>query len=67
MPGASAGYSVSQFTPWMSWLGEADSSIQESAPSLLGISLGGYLILGGRFSIGWDTEKVIYDWIEIWS
>ena len=67
VPGASAGYSVSQFTPWMSWLGEADSSIQESAPSLLGISLGGYLILGGRFSIGWDTEKVIYDWIEIWS
>ena len=66
--GFETGPYTSQFTVWKSWLGEMDSNIQdEMASGIVGVSAGIYLLVGFHFSVGFDTNEIITDCIEIWG
>lgn len=65
IPGFSAGPKTSRFVPW---IGEADSSLPDRMTSgFARVSAGFYPLLGGRFSVRFDTDRIITKIIEIWT
>ena len=67
IPFFNSGYSYHRFDPFWSVFGEVSDEWDETIPGIVGVNAGGYWGLGLRFSIGFDTTKIIEDTIEIWS
>ena len=64
---SSAGLFESQFIPEHSWFGEMNSDKRTSVGGFIGFSLQLYIGYGGRIRFGFDTDKVLNDWVDIWS
>lgn len=68
LPMFSVGSETGRYTPWVSWFGSPDSNLQDiPASGFVGVGGSFYAGLGLHVNVGYDTNRIITNIIEIWS